>query len=115
MPNLQSELLLSSLAALTASFAANDHRELREWRERWSTPEKAPARHELVWRTLKQYDLLGTNYQFYESTLLVTRTLNWSLHDVTAPERACSSACPARSSWSVAPPRDSRVGILFLI
>ena len=37
MPNLQSELLLSSLAALTASFAANDHRELlREWRERWS-------------------------------------------------------------------------------
>ena len=29
VPNLQSELLLSSLAAFTASFAANDHRELR--------------------------------------------------------------------------------------
>ena len=91
MPNLQSELLLSSLAALTASFAANDHRELREWRERWSTPEKVAARRDLVWRTLKQYDLLGTTDQFYESTLLVTRTLNWSLHDVTAPESSRES------------------------
>jgi len=87
VPNLQSELLLSSLAAFTASFAANDHRELREWRERWSTPEKAVARRDLVWRTLKQYDLLGTTDEFYESTLLVASTLNWSsFADVAAPE-----------------------------
>ena len=43
-------------------------------------PEKAVARRDLVWRTLKQYDLLGTTDQFYESTLLVARTLNWSHH-----------------------------------
>ena len=113
VPNLQSERLLSSLAAFTASFAASDHRELREWRERWSTPEKAVARRDLVWRTLKQYDLLGTTDEFYESTLLVASTLNWSLH-VTAPERACSSAIPARSSWSVALRRDSRVDVFIL-
>ena len=113
VPNLQSERLLSSLAAFTASFAASDHRELREWRERCSTPEKAVARRDLVWRTLKQYDLLGTTDEFYESTLLVARTLNWSLH-VTAPERACSSAIPARSSWSVALRRDSRVDVFIL-
>ena len=99
--------------AFTASFAANDHRELREWRERWSTPDKAVARHDLIWRTLKQYDLLGTTDEFYESTLLVARTLNWSLH-VTAPERACSSAIPARSSWSVALRRNSRVDVFIL-
>jgi len=115
VPNLQSELLLSSLAAFTASFAANDHRELREWRERWSTPEKAVARRDLVWRTLKQYDLLGTTDEFYESTLLVARTLNWSsFADVAAPERACSSTIPARSSWSVALRRDSRIDVLKL-
>ena len=114
VPNLQSELLLSSLAAFTASFAANDHRELREWRERWSTPEKAVARRDLVWRTLKQYDLLGTTDEFYESTLLVARTLNWSFADVAAPERACSSLISVRSSWSVALRRDSRVDVFIL-
>ena len=92
VPNLQSELLLSSLAAFTASFAANDHRELREWRERWSTPAKAAARRDLVLRTLKHYDLLGTTDQFYESTLLVARTLNWSVQDVAAPENLLKQA-----------------------
>ena len=86
VPNLQSELLLSSKAAFTASFAPRDHKELTEWRERWATPAAAAARRRLVWQVLNEYDLLGTTDQFYESTLVVARALNWSAHDMAAPE-----------------------------
>ena len=98
VPNLQSELLLSSKAAFTASFAPRDHKELKEWRERWATPAAAAARRRLVWQVLNEYDLLGTTDQFYESTLVVARALNWSAHDMAAPESLQKQApIPAES------------------
>ena len=98
VPNLQSELLLSSKAAFTASFAPKDHTEIKEWRERWAMPAKAAARRRLVWQVLNEYDLLGTTDQFYESTLVVARALNWSAHDMAAPESLQKQApIPAES------------------
>lgn len=86
VPNLQSELFLSSKAAFTASFAPRDHKEIKEWRQRWAVPAKAAARRRLVWEVLNEYDLLGTTEQFEESSLVVARALNWSVHDMAAPE-----------------------------
>eukprot|EP00908_Phaeocystis_cordata_P023344 Transcript_5770.p1 GENE.Transcript_5770~~Transcript_5770.p1 ORF type:complete len:376 (+),score=40.81 Transcript_5770:839-1966(+) len=76
----------ASQAAFTASFAARNHKELHEWRERWATPERAAERRRRVWEELRRYDLLGTTDQFYESVLVVARALNWSVRDVAAPE-----------------------------
>ena len=78
----------ASQAAFTASFAARNHKELHEWRERWATPERAAERRRRVWEELRRYDLLGTTDQFYESVLVVARALNWSVRDVAAPEYA---------------------------
>ena len=86
VPNLQSELFLSSKAAFTASFAPKDHKEIKEWRQRWAVPAKAAARRRLVWELLNEYDLLGTTDQFEESSLVVARALNWSVHDMAAPD-----------------------------
>ena len=40
-PNLQAELLLSSTAAFTASFAGLEHRDVTEWKARWADPQRA--------------------------------------------------------------------------
>ena len=57
VPNLQSELLLSSKAAPTAGFAPRRHPEIRAWAERWGSPQAAAERRSLVWRTLEQFDV----------------------------------------------------------
>ena len=39
-----------------------------------------------MWELLNEYDLLGTTDQFEESSLVVARALNWSVHDMAAPD-----------------------------
>ena len=105
VPNLQSELFLSSKAAFTASFAPKDHKEIKEWRQRWAVPAKAAARRRLVWELLNEYDLLGTTDQFEESSLVVARALNWSVHDMAAPDHLLKQAAISPLNLPISPLR----------
>ena len=87
VPNLQTELLLSSKAAFTASFAPIGHADLAAWQARWATPQLREARRALALETAGAFDILGTTERFDETTLLATRALNWSVSDSIAPPR----------------------------
>ena len=84
VPNLQSELVLSSKAAATAGYAPLWHKEIVAWRERWSSG-AASERSALVWRTVRKFDVLGVTDMFDESNLLVARALGWNVEDVVSP------------------------------
>lgn len=58
LPNLQTELLLSSKNAFTASFAPIGHRDLAAWAARWDTPNRSAARRELALRVVRAFDVL---------------------------------------------------------
>ena len=92
VPNLQTELMLSSKAAFAASFAPHGHADLLAWKERWATAERAEERRELALRTFRAFDFPGTTERFDETTLLLARALNWSVVDASAPPRHRDSA-----------------------
>ena len=98
VPNLQTELLLSSKAAFAASFAPLGHPDLVAWRQRWSTPDRIAKRRSYAKRVVATFDVLGTTERFPESTLLVGRLLNWSTFDcVPNPEKADMAPQPAET------------------
>ena len=92
VPNLQSELLLSSANAQHASFAPLDHPNIREWRARWAKPASRAKRTKLVWATLRKFDVVGTAERFDEFALALGRRLNWSISAV---------ALPLRHNWQI--------------
>ena len=92
VPNLQTELMLSSKAAFAASFAPHGHPDLLAWKERWATAKRAEERRQLALRTFSAFDFAGTTERFDETTLLVARALNWSVADASAPPRHRDSA-----------------------
>ena len=79
VPNLQTELLLSSKAAFAASFAPLGHRDIAEWRQRWHGPNATATRRALALRVASNFDLLGPTGRFDEIHLLVAKRLNWTL------------------------------------
>ena len=96
VPNLQTELLLSSKSAFAASFAPGGHPDLVAWQRRWSTPERHAARRKLALHSVHAFDVLGTTERFAESTLLVGSLLNWSVTDsVPAADKADMAPQPA--------------------
>ena len=99
VPNLQTELLLSSKAAFAASFAPVGHPDLKRWQQRWATPARRAERRRLALHTLDAFDVLGTTERFAESTLLAGRyQLNWSVFDSTpSPERSDMAPQPAET------------------
>jgi hypothetical protein len=92
VPNLQTEVLLSSKHAFTASFAPVGHSDLRGWRERWGTPNRTAARRRLALRVVSSYDVLGTTKRFAETSLLVARALNWTAYDAAPPPDKANAA-----------------------
>ncbi len=96
VPNLQSELLLSSKAAFTASFAGLPHREIAEWRGRWENPRESSARRKQLLRVASWFDVLGTAERFDETSLLVGRNLGWRPADA-APSQFAPEAAPVPS------------------
>ena len=92
VPNLQTELLLSSKHAFAASFAPLGHRDLTEWRLRWRTANQTAERRALALRVVRSFDLLGTTERFNEANLLIARRLNWSTLDAAAPAPHLQSA-----------------------
>ena len=85
VPNLQTELLLSSKSAFAASFAPIGHRDLVAWKGRWATEELGAARRALALRVARSFDIIGTTRRFDETALLVARALNWSVEEVSSP------------------------------
>ena len=85
VPNLQTELLLSSKSAFTASFAPKSHKELKAWSARWETAGLHAERRALALKVVRSFDVLGTTKRFDETTLLVARALNWSVGDAASP------------------------------
>lgn len=92
VPNLQTELLLSSKAAFTASFASLGHEDLKSWQARWSTPERTQARRKLALNVLAAHDVVGTTERFAESALVLALGLNWTAYDAAPPPHAADSA-----------------------
>ena len=87
VPNLQTELVISSKAAFTASFAPNGHRDLEAWRAHWANAEQAAERRTLALRVVNSFDVLGTTERFDETTLLIARELNWSASELVPPPK----------------------------
>lgn len=98
IPNLQTELLLSSKSAFAASFAPIGHGDLMQWQKRWSTDTARSRRRDLAHRVLSAFDVLGTTERYAESTLLVGRRLNWSVFDsAPSPDRSDMAPQPAET------------------
>ena len=102
-PNLQAELLLSSTAAGTASFAGLEHRDVAEWKARWADPERAKERTATVWRVLRSFDVVGTLERFDESNLVLGRAIGWAPQWSRAPPVE-SPSCLHRK-WMKGPPK----------
>lgn len=100
VPNLQTELLLSSNAAFTASFAPIGHKDLDAWKARWNSLERASKRRALALRVLGAFDIVGTTARFEETTLLVAQALNWSTRDAAYPFRNRNAAPQAGQTCS---------------
>ena len=96
-PNLQAELLLSSKAAFTASFAALDHAEVTAWKARWADANASAARAAAAHAALGAYDVVGTTERFDESTLHVARRIGWSVNDAVVRWRATHAVQPAET------------------
>ena len=108
VPNLQTELLLSSKAAFTASFAPMAHPDLVAWRRRWQGANRSAARRELALRVAHAFDVMGTTENFSASTLLVARALNWTARDALPPAaHAYAAPQPAQTCLSHALGRSS--------
>ena len=102
-PNLQAELLLSSTAAFTASFAGLEHRDVTEWKARWADPQRAKERTATVWRVLRSFDVVGTLERFDESNLVLGRAIGWAPQWSRAPPVE-SPSCLHRK-WMKGPPK----------
>mmetsp|Transcript_22312 Transcript_22312/g.55508 ORF Transcript_22312/g.55508 Transcript_22312/m.55508 type:complete len:402 (-) Transcript_22312:109-1314(-) len=85
VPNLQSELVLSSKAASTAGFAPRTHPEVRAWVKRWGSLKAYSERRARVWQSVKLYNVVGTTELFDETNLLVARALSWDPSDAASP------------------------------
>ena len=87
VPNLQTDLMLSSKHAFTASFAPLGHKDLEAWKARWGPPNGTlwQERRALALRVAKAFDVLGTTERFNEASLLIARRLNWSIYDAAPP------------------------------
>ena len=98
VPNLQTELLLSSKAAFTASYAPVGNKDLVAWKRNWDNPEIAAQRRSLAVRMASGFDVLGTTERFDETTLLVAQALNWSTADAAqAPSKRDAAPQPSDS------------------
>mmetsp|Transcript_29304 Transcript_29304/g.71180 ORF Transcript_29304/g.71180 Transcript_29304/m.71180 type:complete len:222 (+) Transcript_29304:239-904(+) len=97
VPNLQSELVLSSKAASTAGFAPRTHPEVRAWVKRWGSLKAYSERRARVWQSVKLYNVLlpTTN-----APSLLARGMNIS----SGPSFACRSlarrSCSTRRTCS---------------
>ena len=107
VPNLQSELLLSSKAAFTASYAGLAHQEVEEWGRRWARPGLAAERRAAVLRAVASFDILGTNDRFDETALLIARAVGWRAADAaqglaSVPPSEMCNGLPPRTALAAA-------------
>jgi hypothetical protein len=85
-PNLQAENLLSSASANTASYGRLADPERLEWLARWSGDDaNSTARASAAWRTLANYDVVGTTER-YDECVAVTSAAPDSSHLSRASE-----------------------------
>lgn len=100
VPNLQTECLLSSKHAFTASFAPVGHRDLSDWHQRWGTPNASAVRRATALDVAGAFDILGTTERFDESNLLISRRLNWTVYDAAAPSNQAHATPQAAETCS---------------
>lgn len=100
VPNLQSELILSSRAAGTAVAPAG-HRHVLSWGMRWGSDQAIARRSALVWQTVRKFDvrLLLSSSPAPCDAPCHTSPLHATLHHTTTPHNRC---IPLIRSW--APP-----------
>lgn len=97
VPNLQSELLLSSKAAHVASWAPIRGRDRLAWVARWTNNGTSVDAEAAVWRALRTYTHIGTTERFDESNLVLANDLHWPPLLVAIDGREKAPGCAQRA------------------